>query len=124
MIAGMYLGEIVRLILLDLCKQGVVFGEEALDVLETKGNNSKLNLIESPKIFQVLLKLKWFPKSLKTSPVILLQFKIFWPMVNSVQSKKIVKSSTWSVMLFHAELHICALPVYLLSQEKFMIIGL
>ena len=41
MIAGMYLGEIVRLILLDLCKQGVVFGEEALDVLETKGKNSK-----------------------------------------------------------------------------------
>lgn len=38
MIAGMYLGEIVRLILLDLCKQGVVFGEEALDVLETKGS--------------------------------------------------------------------------------------
>ena len=41
MIAGMYLGEIVRLILLDLCKQGVVFGEEALDVLETKGKSSK-----------------------------------------------------------------------------------
>ena len=41
MIAGMYLGEIVRLILLDLCKQGVVFGEEALDVLETKGKHSK-----------------------------------------------------------------------------------
>ena len=41
MIAGMYLGEIVRLILLDLCKQGVVFGEEALDVLETKGKHSR-----------------------------------------------------------------------------------
>ena len=39
MIAGMYLGEIVRLILLDLCKQGVVFGEEALDILETKGTH-------------------------------------------------------------------------------------
>ena len=48
MIAGMYLGEIVRLILLDLCKQGVVFGEEALDVLETKGKNSK----EWPFIYQ------------------------------------------------------------------------
>ena len=39
MIAGMYLGEIVRLVLLDLCKQGIVFGEEAIEVLEREGNS-------------------------------------------------------------------------------------
>lgn len=38
MIAGMYLGEIVRLVLLDLCKQGIVFGEEAIEVLEREGS--------------------------------------------------------------------------------------
>ena len=59
MIAGMYLGEIVRLILLDLCKQGVVFGEEALDVLETKGKHSKgiyrLNSEDFLKFFSVFI---------------------------------------------------------------------
>ena len=45
MIAGMYLGEIVRLILLDLCKEGIVFGDDSLEILERKGtlyiNHSK-----------------------------------------------------------------------------------
>ena len=39
MIAGMYLGEIVRLVLLDLCRAGIVFGEEAIEVLEREGNS-------------------------------------------------------------------------------------
>ena len=46
----MYLGEIVRLILLDLCKQGVVFGEEALDVLETKGKHSNETILDSKSL--------------------------------------------------------------------------
>ena len=36
--AGMYLGEIVRLILLDMCKEGIVFTDDALPILETPGN--------------------------------------------------------------------------------------
>merc|ERR1719333_788156 len=35
MMAGMYLGEIVRLILLDMCKEGIVFTDDALPILET-----------------------------------------------------------------------------------------
>ncbi|CAG5098826.1 Oidioi.mRNA.OKI2018_I69.XSR.g16011.t1.cds [Oikopleura dioica] len=35
MMAGMYIGEIVRLILLDMCKEGIVFTEDALEILET-----------------------------------------------------------------------------------------
>ena len=35
--AGMYLGEIVRLILLDMCKEGIVFTDDALPILETPG---------------------------------------------------------------------------------------
>ena len=35
--AGMYLGEIVRYVLLDLCERGIVFNREALAVLGRKG---------------------------------------------------------------------------------------
>ena len=37
MIAGMYLGEICRYVLLELCRQGVVFGKDALTILEKAG---------------------------------------------------------------------------------------
>ena len=34
MMAGMYLGELVRYILLDLCRKGIVFTKDALPILE------------------------------------------------------------------------------------------
>lgn len=38
MIAGMYLGELVRLILLDLCREGIVFGSDSIEILERPGS--------------------------------------------------------------------------------------
>ena len=35
MMAGMYLGELVRVILLDLCQRGILFGAEAVSILKT-----------------------------------------------------------------------------------------
>jgi len=38
MIAGMYIGELVRYILLDLCKEGIIFTEAAVPILEKQGS--------------------------------------------------------------------------------------
>ena len=37
MIAGMYIGELVRYILLDLCKNNIVFSEDCIGILERPG---------------------------------------------------------------------------------------
>ena len=37
MMAGMYLGELVRYILRDLCERGIVFTKDALTVLNQRG---------------------------------------------------------------------------------------
>ena len=36
--AGMYIGELVQYILRDLCKQGIIFTEDALSILDRPGN--------------------------------------------------------------------------------------
>ena len=37
MIAGMYIGELVRYILLDLCKEEIIFTQAAIPILEKQG---------------------------------------------------------------------------------------
>jgi len=48
MMAGMYLGELVRYILLDLCRKGIVFTKDALPILE------RPNALESTMVSQVV----------------------------------------------------------------------
>ena len=49
MMAGMYLGELVRHILRDLCERGIVFTKDALTVLNQRG--SRFEILKQKKIF-------------------------------------------------------------------------